>query len=137
MRILPLYGFLGAVLVIGNLFLIASGNLPHSRIVTLIVFNGPWLFPYAMNLAGARHAHKLGSKEKAIGLHFVTSLWTLAFAAALTALIAGINTQLNQPLDIIQDAVILVVGMWEGLIKGLFFSVITAFIWSKRKTPTT
>jgi len=133
MRILPLYGLAAAILIIGNLFLITSGLPSTSRLLSTLAFNAPWLIPYVANLAGAHHAHKRGSKEKSIGLHFVTSLWTLGFAALITGLLAGINTQLNQPLDIIADAIILVVGMWEGLLKGLFFSAITSFIWTKRK----
>jgi len=130
-HLLALWAFVAALALMGTNS-VATTDLPtQSALAAHFVWRGPWLIPYVANLIASHHARKRGSKEKHIGLQFVTSLLTLLFAVILTGLLAAINTLLNQPSDVVAGAVVMTVGLWEGLIKGLFFSVVTVLIWEK------
>ncbi len=135
-HILALWALLAAIGALGSVLLAASDLPSQSALFSQLAWNGPWIIPYLCYVGATKHARRAGSKEKPVGLQFVTALLTLLFAALLTGLMAGINTLLNQPSDIISSAVIMVVGLWESLLKGLFFSVITVMISDKLRKKT-
>ena len=128
MKRLPLeliYGFVTALLL-GAMTVLANTDLPEqSRLIMFFVWRGPWLVPYLAYMGSGIHKRRRGSKEKPMGIQFITALWTLGSAILITSILWLVNLSFDLPFNPAEAGVIMTVGLWEDMIKGLFLSMIT------------
>lgn len=120
----PTYGFLGALLLVG----ITSWVNWDSGYAVTVPWRGSALIPYAACLIAGFHKQWQGSKEKAIGIQFMTSIWMVFFSTGLSFLLYWITKLLAIPNESLQASVVMTVGLWEEMLKGLLFAVITQAI---------